>query len=132
MGKYDKTAERVGWNLPTGDNTGLTDDDLAELMALTLDDDPMARRLALKNLCPCHVKANHPEVWERVLEMVDDPDPRVRDEVVHALGDGSPKDRVLEVVAAADKLRNDRDKRVRRRAQRILRSYHRTGKVNVL
>jgi hypothetical protein len=64
--------------------------------------------------------------------MSSDPEPRVRGGVVHLLADGSPRHRALEVVDALDTLRNDDDKVVRKNVRRVLASYHRTGRINIL
>ena len=50
---------------------------MAELIELSRDPDPKARKVALANLCPCHVRADLPAVWDRALEMDADPDPLV-------------------------------------------------------
>jgi hypothetical protein len=36
------------------------------------------RRSALLELCPCEVRANVPAVWDRLVEMQNDPDVRLR------------------------------------------------------
>jgi hypothetical protein len=69
---------------------------------------------------------------DRIIAMADDPSPLVRRQVVHMLADGSPRHRVLEVVAVLEEMRGDKDRVVRRQVNRALTSYHRTGRVNVL
>lgn len=91
-----------------------------EVLEFTHDPDPLVRRLAAKALCPCHVKADLPEVWDRLVEMTDDPDAGVRLDVVHALGDGSPRERGPEIALAPPLDREG------------LSAYRRTGRVNVL
>ncbi|HXW80973.1 MAG TPA: HEAT repeat domain-containing protein [Acidimicrobiales bacterium] len=132
MGTYDRVQERTGWGLPRPSDARRTADEVADLIELSRDPDPKARKVALANLCPCHVRADHPEVWDRVFEMVDDPDPVVRRAVVHMLGDGSPRYRAPEVAEVLERLRNDRDRVVRRQVRRVLQAYNRTGRINVL
>lgn len=132
MGKYDTVQDRTGWGVPGPGDTGRSGSQVAELIGLTHDRDSKVRKVALTNLCPCHVRADFPEAWDRILEMVADPDPVVRSAVVHMLADGSPRHRQTEVVLALEGLRNDPDRKVRRRVHYLLGSYRRTGRVNVL
>ena len=107
-------------------------DDLDTLLELTRDADPKIRRRALRELCPCAVRADVPEVWDRVIEMRTDPDTTVRSHVLHSLCDGSPRSRLTEVLAAVGSLQGDPDIRLRRRARGILAAFRRTGKINQL
>ncbi|MBA2609506.1 MAG: HEAT repeat domain-containing protein [Actinobacteria bacterium] len=84
------------------------------------------RKIAVTNLCPCHVRANVPEAWDRTLEMIRDPSPLVRRAVVHMLADGSPRERQQEVVDALTELRNDPDRRVRRQVHDVLGEFRRS------
>jgi hypothetical protein len=51
---------------------------LAELLDASRSADPEVRRTAVRELCPCEVKTNDPDVWDRILEMRNDPDPKLR------------------------------------------------------
>ena len=78
------------------------------------------------------VRADLDMVWERLFEMTTDESAMVRDQALHALGDGSPRhleDRVVEVI---ERMYNDPDASVRKKARRMLNSYRHTGKWNVL
>jgi hypothetical protein len=132
VGRYDDVRERTGWGVPTAADTSRTTTEIDELIGLTFDDDPKVRAVAVVNLCPCHVRADRAPAWDRILAMTTDPEPRVRRAVVHMLADGSPRHRVLEVVAALETMRNDRDRVVRKQVNRILGAYNRTGRVNIL
>jgi hypothetical protein len=83
-------------------------------------------------MCPCHVKANVPQVWERLIEMTTDDDVGVRLDVVHALADGSPRERAGDIAAVMERMYNDGDPKVRKRVRRVLNAYRRTRKLNVL
>lgn len=107
-------------------------EEVTDLLAQTGDPDPGVRRLAVHHLCPCGVKRNVPAVWDRLLAMISDPDVKVRGQVLHTLCDGSPRGREAQVVAAVERLRDDPDRGLRRRARQVLAQYHRTGKINVL
>ena len=106
-------------------------DDLAATLARTGDPDPRARCEAVRQLCPCHLKHDVPAVWDRLLALASDPDPRVRGAILHTLTDGTPRGRAAEVVAALERLHDDPDDKLRRRARRILAGYRRTGRLNV-
>jgi hypothetical protein len=132
VGKYDRVRERTGWGIPGPNDTSRTAEEIAELIELSHDADPKTRKVAVINLCPCHVRANHADAWDRVLEMAADPDPVVRRAVVHMLADGSPREREAKVVATLESLRNDADRVVRRDVRRVLGVYRQTGRVNIL
>lgn len=105
----------------------------AELIAATHVADPVARRLALKELCPCHVRKDVPEFWERVVVMArTDEDAAVRLQALHNLADGSPprmEDVVVETMAL---LERDADADVRKAARKVMTSYRHAGKWNVM
>ena len=105
--------------------------DIEYLLEKTRNSNPKVRKAALVQLCPCHVRANRPEVWKRVLELQSDEDAGVRSVVLHNLCDGSPRELESQVVAAVEQLANDPDKKLRRRARRALAAYRRTGVINV-
>ncbi len=65
--------------------------DFDGILKATQSSNPTIRKKALKEFCPCHVKKNIEVIWNRILDMKDDPDGTVRDQVVHSLCDGSPK-----------------------------------------
>ncbi|KNC46154.1 uncharacterized protein AMSG_00272 [Thecamonas trahens ATCC 50062] len=94
--------------------------------------DARERRLALRELCPCHVKKDIDVFWKRIMAMVNDPDPDVRYQVLHNLCDGSPLRLEADVIAAIEILHNDADKRVARAARRVLVEYRKTGDWNVM
>ncbi len=130
MGQYDRIVSTYGWGVPTtGSQT--PSDAVGELLALSGSRDPRVRRVAVKNLCPCHVRRQRDDVWQRLIEMAADPEPGVRIDVLHALTDGSPDslaDRVLAIVAEHC---GDRDPKVSRYARYLRARQLRLGKVNV-
>jgi HEAT repeat protein len=132
VGKYDDVRERTGWGVPTAADRSRSADEIDELISLTRDPDAKVRTIAVVNLCPCHVRADVAAAWNRILEMTADPSPKVRRAVVHMLADGSPRHRANDVVAALETLRNDEDRVVRKQVNRILASYRRTGRINIL
>jgi HEAT repeat protein len=130
MPKLMAAARRAGL-APIGGGRP-TDDEVHRALALTRAPEARVRQAALMCLCPCHVRADRPQVWERVFELAADPDPHVRHQVLHALGDGSPRRLEWRVVAALASMRYDPDPRLRRSVRRLLAHHRRTGRVNVL
>lgn len=110
----------------------MCDETISEYLQRTHDPDPRKRRAALKDLCPCHVRADIPELWERIFELLADEEGSVRDQALHALGDGSPAHLEERIVEATEALYNDPHPDVRKKARRMLNAYRRTGRWNVL
>jgi hypothetical protein len=107
-------------------------DEIDTLLEQTTDSKPKLRAQAVQSLCPCHVKRNDSRVWDRVLKLVDDPALEVRRWVFHLLGDGSPREREAQVVAAFERFTRDPDKKLQRRARQVLAKYRQDGTINVL
>jgi len=128
VGRWNRVAEKVGVGLPAGDGR-ITEDDLDGILELSRSNESRLRQLACKNLCTCHVRADDDRVWTRLLELVEDPDPLVRGDVIHAMTDSTPAPRVPAVILALESRHNDPDEGVRRRVRKTLAHYRRTGKV---
>jgi hypothetical protein len=106
--------------------------EIEDLLQLTYDDDPKVRMQGVRSLCPCHVKADNDKVWNRIFELANDSHRSVRAHVLHALGDGSPREREDDVIRTVEAMVDDEDPKIRRRVRRLLAHYRRTGKINVL
>eukprot|EP00753_Platysulcus_tardus_P007025 PLAT14781.1.p2 GENE.PLAT14781.1~~PLAT14781.1.p2 ORF type:complete len:123 (-),score=62.76 PLAT14781.1:211-579(-) len=107
-------------------------EDVGELIALSKSKHARVRLAAAKEMCPCHVGRDIEELWLRLFEMASDSDASVRKQVMHDLCDGSPGVYEERVMDAVDQFNRDSDKSIRRMAHKVLASYHRTGKWNVL
>ena len=127
-GRFTRIAEEAGVGLPS-DVSRTAKDVLDGLLDLSRSGESSARQLACKNLCTCHVRADDDRVWTRLLELVEDPDPLVRGDVIHAITDSTPAARIPAVIQALESRRNDPDERIRRRVRKTLAHYRRTGKV---
>lgn len=135
MGKLDRGVEvaidRVGVGIPVHGERR-TKAQTEAFLELTYDDNPRVRQVAIRNLCPCHVQGDLPQVWDRLLELADDPDDGVRHDVLHTLIDGSPRRLRDQVVTVLEAMAKDRIIRRARRqfAMDALRRYHRTGRFD--
>lgn len=110
----------------------MCDESISEYLERTRDPNPQKRRKALKDLCPCHVRADIPDLWDRIFECLADENGGVRDQALHALGDGSPSHLEHRIVEAVESMYNDPHSDVRKKARKMLNTYRRTGKWNVL
>jgi hypothetical protein len=128
VGRWRKIAEKAGVGLPAAE--GRTARDAIDgLLELSWSQERRERQLACRNLCTCHVRADDDRVWTRLLELVGDPDPRVRGDVLHAITDSTPAARVPAVVQALESRHNDPDTGIRRQVRKTLAHYRRTGKI---
>lgn len=110
----------------------MTETDIQHLLAQTYSGDADERARAVRELCPCHLKRNLPEVWGRMIALQTDPERCVRTQVLHVLADGSPREYEAQVVAAVQNLAQDDDDKIRRNARKVLAKYRKSGNINVL
>ncbi len=90
--------------------------DVDVIIELSKHCEAIVRKKSLVQMCPCRVKEDIDKFWGRVFEMVDDPDPSVRQQVLHTLCDGSPKHLEHKVVDAIEfKFNRDEDTEIRRK-----------------
>lgn len=106
--------------------------DVDVIIALSKHCDPQVRKNSLVQMCPCRVKQDIDKFWTRVFEMVQDESPLVRGQVLHTICDGSPNDKEAKVAEAIEFFNRDADSEIRRKAHKVLSSYLRTGKWNIL
>jgi vesicle coat complex subunit len=125
--KYLRTACRA-----KGREERLERDEIAAMLEQTRDPDPSLRRAAVRSLCPCHVQANHPEIWDTLLVLATDPDADVRRDVLHTLADGSPREREQQILMVWEAMYQDPDPKIRKQVRYLLSQYRRTGKINIL
>ncbi len=64
--------------------------------------------------------------------MADDEDARIRSRVLHIICDGSPARLEDKVYEALQKFNYDRDSDIRRTTHKVMATYERTGKWNIL
>ena len=93
---------------------------VAELLALATSADAEARLVAATLLCPCHVRGRTEPIWQAVLALMADKDPRLRFAAWHTLEDGGVPGEpgVLERLEAA--LQGETDQKVRGMANLVI------------
>ena len=107
-------------------------EDMDELIQISLSEDPLVRLKAAQQMCPCRVGKDFEEFWKRTFQLAEDEDSKVRYQILHNMCDGSPEDYEDKVAECLEIFNRDPDKDIRRRAHKVLASYLRTGKWNVL
>lgn len=55
----------------------MSDETITEYLQRTYNSNPQKRKQALKDLCPCHVRADIPELWDRIFELLSDKEGKV-------------------------------------------------------
>ena len=109
-----------------------TTDSVIEIIELSKSKSPDVRLKAIQRLCPCRVLDDIKIFWDRIFEMTYDEDPKVRYQVLHNMCDGSPQEYENKVLESLEIFNKDPDKEVRRRAHKVMGSYLKTGKYNIL
>lgn len=99
---------------------------------LTYHSDSRIRDEAIHALCPCQLQKTHEKVWQRLMELAEDPDLKIRKAIFHTLCDGSPKALEEQVIEVIEKFRNDQDEGLRKKARRMLEHHRRGGSINIL
>ena len=107
-------------------------DDFIEILSLTHNKNEQIRLKALRRLCPCQVGDEIKLFWDRTFELVEDPSSNIRMQVLHNMCDGSPNYMEERVVEALEFFNRDKDGDIRRKAHKVMASYSRTGKWNIL
>lgn len=107
-------------------------EDIDTILEFTHHEDNDVRLEAIKQLCPCKSQKDIEVFWERVFEMADDEDARIRSRVLHIICDGSPERVVDQVYEALSRFNYDKDSEIRRTAHKVMVTYERTGKWNIL
>ena len=103
-----------------------------DVISLTFSKNADIRIKALQRLCPCRVGDEYELFWNRIFQMVEDPCEKIRYQVLHNMCDGSPPSMEDRVRDALEVFNRDKDGKIRRTAHKVIASYMRTGKWNIL
>lgn len=107
-------------------------EDMDEIIELSRSESPLIRQKAAQQMCPCRVGKDFEEFWQRIFELAEDEESEVRYQILHNMCDGSPEGYEENVAECLEIFNRDPDKDIRRKAHKVLASYLRTGKWNVL
>ncbi|KAM9940666.1 hypothetical protein ACTFIT_007176 [Dictyostelium discoideum] len=105
---------------------------MEQYLSLTYSEDSRTRLATLRTMCPCKVKADIDQFYDRIIEMSKDSDRNIRYQAMHNLCDGSPAWREDAVIQTLESMHNDSDPKIRRRIHNILTHYKHTGKWNII
>jgi HEAT repeats len=110
---YQKAAHRAG-------ERRISRAQADELLALSRSDDAEDRLVAARLLCPCHVRGRTEDMWEAIVALMSDDDPRIRSAAWHTFEDGGVPagDGVVERLEAL--LARETDEGVRRLAKEVV------------
>ena len=64
---------------------------IEELIELSRCPDENVRLKAVQQMCPCRVRTDQPDFWQRLFELAEDESVKVRYQVLHNMCDGSPE-----------------------------------------
>lgn len=107
-------------------------EDIEVILEYTHHPDNDVRLEAVKQLCPCKVLKDIDVFWDRVFELVDDEDVRIRSRILHIICDGSPERLEDRIYDALREFNRDKDPDIRRTAHKVIATYEHTGKWNIL
>lgn len=113
MNKHQKKAHKPG-------EVQVSRAQIAELLELSCSADAEDRLHAAKYLCPCHVQTRIPAVWEALFRMMEDEDPRVRQQAWHALEDGGVPTDAAAFAKLEQIYHNEQNAKVRRFAHDLI------------
>jgi hypothetical protein len=113
MNRHQKAVYRVG-------EKHTSSEEITELLELSRSPEIEDRLIAAEHLCPCHVRTRIPAVWEALFRMMEDSEPRVRQQAWHTIEDGGkPTDE--EAITTLERIcANETDGKVRRFAELTL------------
>ena len=107
-------------------------EEMDEILALTSCKDERVRLKATREMCPCHVKADREEFWDRIFKLAHDDSEEIRYQVLHNMCDGSPPHLEDKVMKTLEIFNRDSSKKIRRAAHQVMGSYLHTGEWNVM
>jgi hypothetical protein len=113
MNKHQKAAHRPG-------EQKVSRASIPDLLDLSCSSAVEDRLVAAQYLCPCHIQARLPEVWEAVFRMMEDEDRRVRFAAWHTWEDGGLPNAPAALERMESIFRQETDPKVRRFAETIL------------
>jgi hypothetical protein len=113
MNKHQKAAHKPG-------EEKVSREEIGNLLTMSCSTEVEDRLIAAKYLCPCHIQARIPAVWEAVFRMMKDEDSRVRFAAWHTWEDGGLPNDPAAFATMEQIFQHERDPKVRRFAESLI------------
>jgi hypothetical protein len=113
MNKHQRAAHRPG-------EEKVGREEIADLLTMSCSQEVDERLTAARYLCPCHIQARIPAVWEAIFRLMEDDDPRVRLAAWHTWEDGGLPNEDAALDQMEQIYQRERDAKVRKFAGSIL------------
>jgi HEAT repeat protein len=107
------------------------DSNFEEIMSLLDSPESKVRSIALERLRESKIE-DELTFWNKIFELVEDAAAEVRLQVLLAISEGGDESMEPRLTNALEKFNRDKDSDIKRKAHKIIASYSRTGKLNVL
>jgi hypothetical protein len=114
MNKHQKAAHRPG-------EKKVSREEVADLLVMSCSSEVDERLTAAQYLCPCHIQARIPAVWEAIFRLMEDEDRQVRYAAWHTWEDGGLPGEEAALARMEQIYQRESDAKVRRFAETILR-----------
>jgi hypothetical protein len=113
MNKHQKAAHKPG-------EVKVSREEVAELLIMSCSTEVDERLTAAQYLCPCHIQARIPAVWEAIFRLMEDEDRQVRFAAWHTWEDGGLPGEEAALARMEQIYRREQEPKVRRFAETIL------------
>ena len=102
-----------------------------DIMSLLDSVDSKVRSMAIERIRDSSIQEEEP-FWEKMYELVKDPSAEVRLQVLLAFSENADESMEPDLTDALESFNRDKDSDIKRKAHKIIASYSRGGKLNVL
>ena len=107
------------------------DSNFDDIMSLLDSSESKVRTMAIERLRESRIDDKE-KFWDKIFEMVKDSSTDVRLQVLLAISEGADESMEPRLTEALEDFNRDKDGDIKRKAHKIIASYSRTGKLNVL
>ena len=107
------------------------DSNFDDILSLLDSDESKIRSMAIERLRESRIQ-DEESFWDKMFEMVKDTSAEVRLQVLLAISEGAEESMEPRLTEALESFNRDKDGDIKRKAHKIIASYSRTGKLNVL
>ncbi len=107
------------------------DSNFDDIMSLLDSSESKVRFMAIERLRESRID-DEEKYWDKIFELVKDSSAEVRLQVLLAISEGADESMEPRLTEALEDFNRDKDGDIKRKAHKIIASYSRTGKLNVL